>query len=143
MHSPAFLLTFALSLLPSLTGAADILPTAAYATLANPFVLRAQENFNVILRRNEDSNAYVPVISHTKIRLPEFRLKVGNLTTADHSVGAFLGPAPIILPPPLIPLRFSKGTAGHEALFVAVDKTDDSGKKTLRLWGLDGRECTS
>lgn len=136
MHSPTFLLTCALGLLPSLAAASR---QPIFATLDGPFILRTQESFNVILRYHEELKAYVPTISRTRIRLPEFVLKKGNLTTDNKHLPAFYGPVPLIFPPPLVPVRFGKSSPDLQAGFVVVTKTEPSGK-TLRLFNLGGRE---
>ena len=141
MHSPTNLLTFALGLLTSLVAATR---QPIYATLGSPFSLHAQDGFNVILRYHEDVKAYLPVISRTKIRLPEFEIKKGNLTTEHKHLPAYFGPVPLIFPPPLTPLRFGKSPPDLGAGFVVVTKTDrSSGSKHLRLYNLEGRELNA
>ena len=140
MRSPTFLLTFALGLLPSVHVAAADLPV--FSTLENSFVLRTLEDFNVIFRYQEHIKSYTPVISRSKIRLPEYRLQDGNLTTSDQSLQAFYPPVPLIYPPVLIPIRFGKQVVTtQEAGCVAVTRYV-SGRKTLRLWALDGSKLT-
>lgn len=80
----------------------------------------------------------MPVITHTKIRLPEFKLTGGNLTTTvDGHLTAFYGPVPAIYPPPLSPIRFGKNPPqGLQVPFNGV--TNPNG--ILRLWSLNGRE---
>lgn len=138
MHSPTTLLTFALGLLTSLVVATR---QPVFATLGGPFSLSVQDGFNVILRYHEEVKAYIPVISHTKIRLPEFELKKGNLTTENKHLPAYHPPIPLIFPPVLTPLRFGPSPPDAGAGFVVVTKTDrSSGQKILRLFNLDGRE---
>ena len=129
------LLTFALGLLPCLTNAIAQVPV--FSTLKDPFVLSVQDGYQVILKYHEEAKVYVPVLSHTKVRLPDFRLTAGNVTTGGDKLSAFYGPVPRIYPPVLNAIRFRKHPSeGSEIPFNAV--SHHSG--ILRLWGLNGRK---
>ena len=145
MVSPAVLLTFALGLVPSLTVASPCGDNVAierlpvFSSSDGPFIIRAQDGFNVFLKHDEKLGAYVPVISTNDDDPPEFLLADGNLTTADKSLAA------IYLPPKdsLFPLVFSKeaeGKDGAETVFVTKTRSDGSGREIRRIWFLNGRE---
>lgn len=91
-----------LAFLPCLVNAAAGVPV--FSIFKNPFVLRAQEGFNLILRYRQDIKQYVPVIIRSSIRLPEFKLEDGNLT-ALHDITAFYGPVTLSFPLLLVPIR--------------------------------------
>ena len=120
--------------------AIDRLPI--FTSLHSPFVLTAQDGYNVILRFQDANGVYVPVISRTRIRLPEFKLRNGNLTSADESLKSFYIPGQPLFPPRLLALAFSKRTLPDLAAeFVAVTKPDaETGKNVLRLFAFNGRE---
>lgn len=138
--------TFVLGLLPSLAvavideDAVNSLPI--FSSLDGTLGLITQGNFNVDFTIQQDTESFVvPYITFAPIRLPEFRLTNGNLTTADRDRAAFYGPTTRIFPPPLIPLRFGTGFDRFAAAeFLAVTKTDSSGNDVLRLFALNGRE---
>lgn len=138
-----FGLAFVLGLLTSLTvattdtGIVSDLPV--FSTLESCFYLITQDNFTVDLQL-ENTDEYVPILSRAPIRLPEFKLTDGNLTTADGKFSAFLGPTSRIFPPPLIPLGFARGVPFLVTEFAAVAETIPSGIDVLRLVALEGRE---
>lgn len=131
------LLAFLLGLLPYLANARAFVPV--HATLRSPFVLHAQEGYNIVLKYHHDIHQYVPVITRTKIRLPEFKLKDGNLTTLHDNFGAFYGPVNAIYPPTLAPVRFEKHPPAKSEVPIVAATQYKNGRKTLRLWGLNGR----
>ena len=151
MRSPTFLLAFALSLLPCLTSASncdnvaiDRLPVSSSSD--GPFVIRAQGGFNVVLKYDKQRKAYVPVISRTEVQLPEFLLTDGNLTSSDKSLAAYYSPVPLIYPPVLGPLLFSKNAPpalAAEVIFVTKTRDDGSGREIRRIFLLNGRELES
>ena len=152
MRSPAPLLVFALGLLPGLSTASVCADNVAIERLPvfsdsdGPFVIRAQDGFNVFLQHNSDLKAYVPVIKKKDSDLPEFLLKDGNLTSADKSLAAIYGPIPRIYPPPLFPLLFTSSASGRdgaEVVFVTKTRSDGSGREIRRLFFLNGRKLTS
>ena len=148
MRSPTFLLALALGLRPWLTGASHCDNVAierlpVYATSDGPFILRAQEGFNVFLKYDSDHKAYIPVISKKDKDLPEFDLKHGNLTALEGKVAAVYGPVPAIHPPALLPLIFvheSAGKPGAEVVLVTKTRSDGSGREVLRVFPLNGRK---
>lgn len=145
---PNFLLAFALcALLPSLAlpstdnNIAEKRGLPVYSTLNGTFYLTTPEQLNVDFRYYEDIKAYVPILTYAPIRLPEFKLTNGNLTTADEDATAFYGPVPLIFPPKLLSLRFGENVnRAAAAEFVAVTETDASGEDILSLFALNGRE---
>lgn len=153
MRSAASLLAVALGLLPNLSIAASVCADSAdqvaierlpvFSSSDGPFILRAQDSFNVFLQKDSKLNAYVPVISKKDDDLPEFLLKDGNLTSADEKVAAYYGPVPKIFPPVLTPLLFSSDVAkkdGAEVVFVTKTRSDGSGREVRRLFFLNGRK---
>lgn len=149
MRSAAVLFTFALGLLPSLTVASPCGDNVAIERLPvssssdGPFILRAQDGFNVFLKLDKKIGAYIPVISKKDSDLPEFLLEEGNLTTADKSLGAIYLPTTLPLPPPLLKLVFSSSASskdGAEVVFTTKTRSDGSGREIRRLFFLNGRE---
>lgn len=148
MRSPTALLALALGLLPSLTVATcsdnvaiERLPVDSSSD--GPFIVRAQDGFNLFLKLEEKLGGYIPVISKKDSDLPEFLLTHGNFTSADKKVAAIYGPIPKIFPPPLFPLLFTKSAAGKdgaEVVFVTKTRSDGSGREIRRLFFLNGRE---
>lgn len=150
MRSLTFLLAGVLGLVPALSVAStsfhstpddiavDRLPV--FSSLDGPFVLTTQDGFNVILKFQDALGSFIPVISRSRVQLPEFKLKNGNLTSADESLKSFYVPGLPTFPPRLLALSFSKRVLPDFAAdFVAVTRTE-SGKDVLQLFPLNGRE---
>lgn len=150
MRSPTYLLAFALGLVPSLTVASKCGDNVAierlpvYDSSDGPFIVRAQEGYNVFLK--EKRGEHVLFISKKDDDLPEFNLKHGNFTTEDKKLAAVYGPVPRIYPIPWLPLVFTdeaEGKPGAEVVFVTKTRSDGSGRDVLRLFFLNGRELAS
>ena len=93
---PTLLSRFMLGLLPSLAlavtdeDAVNSLPI--FSSLSGTLGLTTQGNFNVDFTIQKDAESFVvPYITFAPMRLPEFRLTDGNLTTADRDRAAFYG----------------------------------------------------
>lgn len=84
-------------------------PLPAYTTLEKPFILRAQENFNVymfVVKGLEDT--FGLEILKGSGGQAEFTLKNGSLETTHGGFVAYFPPVPLIFPPVLNPVRFGK-----------------------------------
>lgn len=148
MRSPVPLLAFALGLLPSFTiakcgdnVAIERLPV--FSDSDGPFIIRAQEGFNVFLQYEKEYKDYNFVLSKKDSDLPEFELKDGNLTSADGNLAGIYGKVPQIYPPPLLGLYLIDHVGdypGAEVVFVTKTRSDGSGREVRRLFFLDGRE---
>ena len=152
MRSPTYLLAFALGLVPSLTVASKCGDNVAIERLPvdsssdGPFIVRAQDGYNLFLKEDKERGVHVPVLSKKDDGLPEFLLERGNFTTADKSLAAVYGPVPPIYPPVLLRLVFTdkaEGQNGAEVVFVTKTRSDGSGREVRRLFFLDGRELAS
>lgn len=117
-----FLLTLILSILPNLA--------CAQQSLDNPFILKAQNGFNVVLK-NSDYGVRRLFITRSEIRLPRFNLTNGALSTPDGRLVASYDPVPPIYPPPLFSISFADKIL-LRAKFVAKIRTVDK-KKILVL----------
>lgn len=137
VHIP--LLALVLGLLPYLADARAEVPV--FSTLRSPFVLRTQGGFHVALKHHRHFRHPVPVITRNRPERPEFRLKEGNLTTQHEGYAAVYSIASTLPePPPLVSIYFEKHPRPRlEVPFAAATRYID-GRKTLRLWGLNGRE---
>ena len=108
MRSPTCIFVCVIGLLSSLSMALQPI----FSTVKDPFTLRTGrfDQFNVTLKFHKDVNAFVPVLTNkVPVRVPEFKLKNGNLTTSDGSLGAFFGD---FSSGSLRPLRFGKVPVG-------------------------------
>lgn len=148
MRSPVPLLAFAFGLLPSLTiakcgdnVAIERLPV--FSDSDGPFIIRAQDGFNVFLEYDADYKDYIPTLYRKDSDLPEFLLKNGNLTSADGKLAGIYGKVPPVDPPPLLGLYFIDDIGdyrGAEVVFVTKTRSDGSGREIRRLFFLNGRE---
>lgn len=147
MRSPTCILAVALGLLSSPTVASKCDNVAierlpVFATSDGPFILRAQEGFNVVVKYHAEHKTFIPVLTKSN-HLPEFLLTHGNITSADGSIAGFYPPSPAIFPPVLLPLLFGKEVGsknGADLVAVTRTRSDGSGRSVLRIFPLDGRE---
>lgn len=119
-------------------------PLPIYASFPYPFSLQAQEGYNVLLRKEQDSDGLVPYVQPRQTERPLFRLQFGNLTTEDGGHEAFSPPVIGIFPPPLHRLLFGQAFPGTQVPFIIEHRDLPDNRRVLVLRPTSGnRESTS
>lgn len=145
------LLTLTAAAPASEKGPECIVPAVYYSTLENPFSLDAlvpasstptqQDSWFILLDPRDPTKKVqsAPVLSHTKIAPPSFRLDNGTLLTVDGGFPARLSPTIQIFPPVLQPFVFGGPfPSNSEAKFGAIYSCDSTGRPFLKLVTEDG-----